>query len=292
MAKRAKEPSSYEALKLAAKLDAGSQSTTQLLVELVSQSLSELERYKTESLIAVNVPGKEYFAFAHSKVDKISRPVSANLFDLELCKSHLREFSSGAYRDLPFGELEKFLYTMAMSFCCANDMRATGDKKTPATFFECFVANIFSRELGVLPSTRAEILNMDMRATLPTDYLFNLGPGKAKIHLPVKISTRERVVQVWAHQRVLDGVYGVGRFRGVLVAITETNLVKGGKVTEVCLPDQWKVYQMFISQMKRIYYLDLPMKYAALGKTYPFLQVKSFAEFFTEKEKLISAAGD
>ena len=49
---------------------------------------------------------------------------------------------------------------------------------------------------------------------------------------------------------------------------------------------------MFISQMKRIYYLDLPMKYAALGKTYPFLQVKSFAEFFTEKEKLISAAGD
>jgi hypothetical protein len=284
-----KQRSLYKSLKNAAKLDAASPSTTQFLVDLIKHSLGELEKYEHQSLIAVNVPGKDYFAFLDPTKGKISRPVSVSLFDLDLCADRLDDFSSGAYRALPRASLEKLLYTMAMSFCCANDMRTSGDKKTPATFFECFVANIFSRELGVLPTTKAEVLNLDMQATLPTDYLFNLGPGKAKIHLPIKISTRERVVQVWAHQRVLDGVYGVGRFRGVLVVITETNLVKGGKVTEVCLPDQWKVYQMFISQLKRIYYLDLPMKYANLAKTYPFLQVKSFAEFFREKDKLISA---
>jgi hypothetical protein len=49
-----------------------------------------------------------------------------------------------------------------------------------------------------------------------------LGDGKNRIHLPVKTSTRERVIQAWAHQRVLDGVYGVGRFKGVLVALAET----------------------------------------------------------------------
>jgi hypothetical protein len=284
---RSSYQSPYKALKLATKSNAASEATTQLLIDLVNRSLNDLEGYGRETLIPVNVPGKEYFAFQRG--NKMSRPVSGGLFDLELCKEHLHDFASGTYQRMARRSLEKFLYTLAMSFCCANDMRTSGDKKTPATFFECFVANIFSRELGVLPTRKAEVLNLDMQATLPTDYLFNLGPNKAKIHLPVKISTRERVVQVWAHQRVLDGVYGVGRFQGILVVITETNLVKGGKVTEVCLPDQWKVYQMFISQLKRVYYLDLPIKYAKLSETYPFLQVKSFAEFFDEKDRLISA---
>jgi len=286
---RASQQSPYKALKLATRTNAASESTTQLLIDLIGQSLESLEQYEHYTLTPLNVPGKEYFAFRRG--NRISRPVSAGLFDPDLCREHLRDFASKSYQRLAHHRLEKFLYTLAMSFCCANDMRTRGDKKTPATFFECFVANIFSRELGVLPTKKAEVLNLDMQATLPTDYLFNLGPNKAKIHLPVKISTRERVVQVWAHQRVLDGVYGVGRFQGVLVVITETNLVKGGKVTEVCLPDQWKVYQMFISQLKRIYYLDLPIKYAKLSETYPFLQVKSFAEFFAEKDKLISASG-
>jgi len=100
-------------------------------------------------------------------------------------------------------------------------------------------------------------------------------------------------VQVWAHQRVLDGVYGVGRFRGVLVVGTETKAgTESLRVTEICLPDQWSVYQMFISQLRRVYYLDVPSRYAGLPHVFPYIQVKPLSAFFSEKEKLISPAAE
>jgi hypothetical protein len=131
----------------------------------------------------------------------------------------------------------------------------------------------------------------DERSTLPTDFIFDLGPRKLKFHVPVKISTRERVIQVWAHQRMLNGVYGEGRFKGVLVSLSETklDLVKL-EVTEICLPEQWAVYQRFIARMDRVYYLDLPPKYAALADQFPFIQVKTFGEFFKEKDVLVQPA--
>ncbi len=202
-------------------------------------------------------------------------------------------FTSGAYRKFPASQLDSILYTMGLSFCCATDLRKSGDKKTPATFFEFFIGNIFSRELGVNPRQVVDVLNLDMTATLPTDFLFDLGNGRCRIHLPVKLSTRERVVQVWAHQRVLDGVYGVGRFRGILVIATETKAAtESRKVTEICLPDQWSVYQMFISQLRRVYYLDVPDRYAKLPKVFPYIQVKPLSAFFGEKEKLISPTAE
>jgi len=237
------------------------------------------------------VRGKRYFAF--SKLNKLSRPVRSDFWDLKLATETIGRFVNGAYANIPANELGKILYTMAMSFCCATDLRKQGDKKTPATFFECFVGNIFARELGVNPRTQVEVLNLDMKATLPTDFLFDLGAQNCRIHLPVKLSTRERVVQVWAHQRVLDGVYGVGRFRGILVVGTETKVgTESLKVTEICLPDQWTVYQMFISQLRRVYYLDTPVRYSTLPRFFPYIQVKALSAFFAEKRKLISPAAE
>jgi hypothetical protein len=127
-----------------------------------------------------------------------------------------------------------------------------------------------------------------MNTTLPTDFIFDLGPGRAKFHLPVKISTRERVIQVWAHQRVLDGVYGTGRILGTPVILTETKTDKRTRlVTEICLPDQWLIYQMHIAQLKRVYYLDLPIAYEQLNTVFPPLRVREFGHFFTEFDSLI-----
>lgn len=124
---------------------------------------------------------------------------------------------------------------------------------------------------------------------LPTDFIYDLGVNKPKLHVPVKTSTRERVIQVWAHQRVLDGVYGVGRFFGMLACITETKLDKKKlEVIEICLPDQWQLYQMFIAQLKRVYYLDIPEKYAYLSTVFPKINVKPFGEFFKEIDEIIS----
>jgi hypothetical protein len=122
------------------------------------------------------------------------------------------------------------------------------------------------------------------QATLPTDYIFNLGEGLNKIHLPVKTSTRERVIQAWAHQRVLDGVYGVNTIKGVLAILAETKLDRGVlDVIEICLPDQWRVYQRFISRMDRVYYLDVPTAYAALA---PHIIVRPLGEMFAERAYL------
>ena len=127
-----------------------------------------------------------------------------------------------------------------------------------------------------------------MKAKLPTDYIFDLGDRKPKFHVPIKTSTRERVVQVWAHQKVLDGIYGMGRFLGILVCLAETKLdLKKQEVIEICLPDQWRIYQMFIAQLKRIYYLDVPKRYEELNLIFPKIPVKQFGDFFHEANTLM-----
>jgi hypothetical protein len=183
----------------------------------------------------------------------------------------------------------RFLYKLAMAFCAFNDVTSDQDKKTPGTYFELFVGHLLALAFGVQPRNRVEVLTVeDERSTLPTDFIFDLGPRQLKFHVPVKISTRERAVQVWAHQRMLNGVYGEGRFKGVLVALAETKLdLHKLEVVEICLPDQWAVYQRFVARMDRVYYLDPPAKYSALATAFPYIPVKSFGEFFKEKEVLI-----
>ena len=184
-------------------------------------------------------------------------------------------------------EITKACYTAAIAFCCSIDMLKDNDQKTPGTFFEYFMGHLFAVQFGMVPRNRVEVLNLDMCASLPTDFIFDLGDNRPKFHVPVKTSTRERVVQVWAHQRVLDGVYGTGRFLGLLSCLSETKLDHRTKVvTEICLPEQWRIYQLFISQLKRIYYLDMPGKYEELNVFFPRIHVKTFGEFFFEANEL------
>ena len=166
-------------------------------------------------------------------------------------------------------------------------MTKSRDQKTPGTFFEYLISHLFAWKLGVNPTTRIQVLNLDMDTTLPTDFIFNLGKDRPKFHLPIKTSTRERVIQVWAHQRVLDGVFGTGRFLGtpVILAETKTDAVKR-EVIEICLPEQWRIYQMHIAQLKRIYYLDVPATYVKLNDVFPPITVKSFGHFFFEADTL------
>ena len=62
---------------------------------------------------------------------------------------------------------------------------------------------------------------------------------------------------------------------------------KTKEVIEICLPDQWRLYQLFISQLKRVYYLDIPQKYLELNNYFPKIHVKQLGEFFHEKELLL-----
>lgn len=276
----------YAALSRTARTGLIEEGTTALLSDLVLAALDLLRLTPREDLISL-VPGKQYFAF--SREGRVSRPVRRDLFDEQLVQANIARFNDGSFTQLGFDELKRFLYMFAISYCCETDLAGRDDRKTPATFFEYLIGNIFGRQLGVNPRKQVDVLNLDMRATLPTDFIFDLGAAHRRVHLPVKLSTRERVVQVWAHQKVLDGVYGVGRFRGVLTVLTETKLDKRTReVIEICLPEQWRVYQLFIAQLFRVYYLDLPNRYAVLRDVPPHIQVKELAEFFAEKDALIS----
>ena len=58
------------------------------------------------------------------------------------------------------------------------------------------------------------------------------------------------------------------------------------EVIEICLPAQWRIYQMHIAQLKRIYYLDVPATYEKLNEVFPPIAVKSFGHFFFEADTL------
>jgi hypothetical protein len=257
------------------------------VIELSLELLQTCVRIPLTSIVR----SKTYLALQLKDAAKMSRPINAELFDINLTLSNLERVVTGDLLNLKPEVRAKVLYTAAISYCCHADLIRTGDKKTPGTFFEIFVAHLVARRFDVNPTKSIDALNLDLKTELPTDYIFSLGEGKNRIHLPVKTSTRERVIQAWAHQRVLDGVYGVGRFKGVLVCLAETNMQTQKKsVVEVCLPDQWALYQMFIAQLHRVYYMDPPEKYLPLAKKYPFIQVKHFAKFFDEADALANAS--
>ena len=116
------------------------------------------------------------------------------------------------------------------------------------------------------------------------DFLIDMGKDVPKIHLPVKMSTRERVVQAWAHQRLLNAAYGNGSYRGIMVLFAETKLdSRSLEVVEICVPDQWLAYQSLLAQMESIYYFDVPVRYRELTTQYPdVIAIKPFQEFFTQ----------
>jgi hypothetical protein len=219
-----------------------------------------------------------------------SRPINRNLYEVDDFINKLNILFTGDPTSLGRTELQKVLYTAAISFCVFNDLHKRNDQKTPGTFFEIFSSHFFAKTYDFNPAREIQVLNLDAEGTLPTDYIFRLGGNRSSIHLPVKTSTRERVIQVWAHQRVLDGIYGVDRFKGVLVCMAETNAQPNFRCTEVCLSKQWQIYQSFIARLHRIYYLDLPGRYAELVNGNPSINVKEFSEFFYESADLVNPA--
>jgi len=215
-----------------------------------------------------------------------SRPINKALFDSKITRSEIASVLNGGATTIGEARLDQLLYTIAMSYCLAVDLVSVGNKKSPGTFCEILVGHLAARRFKVNPARQIAIPSLDIENNLPTDFIFDLGPNKAKIHMPVKISTRERVVQAWAHQRVLEGMHGAGRFRGVLVILTETNKQKEKSVVEVCLPGQWAAYQMYIAPMHRVYYFDVPRRYEPLRDKYPHIQIWPFSRFFREYAQL------
>jgi len=274
----------YKLVKQKCNSDAKSDETGDAILGLVETSLEFLKGCKTKVLES-KVEGKHYEAFQNGGKEVISRPFRKDLFlkKFDETKSFWEEWKSG---QISGKNLESLVYTVALAPCLAMELFNRQNKKGPATFFECYVSHLFSRALDVNPSKRAKLnLGNNTEVSMTMDFIFE----KDRVHLPVKMSSRERVVQAWAHQRILDVCYGEKPFRGIMVLFSETKLdSRSLEVVEICVPDQWLAYQKLLSRMHRIYYFDIPSRYKQLSERHPDeIAIKQFTDFFIEKEEVL-----
>jgi hypothetical protein len=280
----------YGAAKVCTSRDCKSDETSQSLLRLVKQSLDFLLTGCNREPLVSRVSGKEYFAFSRKGSPAvISRPANAALFELDL-PSLERRWSQWASGDETTEGLAGLSYTMALAPCLAMEVFDRQNKKGPATYFECFIGHLFAKVLETNPRKQASFRVEGRTIRMTMDFIFDLeAGGGVRVHLPVKMSTRERVVQAWAHQRMLDAAYGVGEYKGIMVLFSETKLdLRNREVIEICVPDQWLAYQVLLSRMTRIYYFDMPQRYQDLTDAHPdAIQIRQFGEFFKEKDAVL-----
>lgn len=276
----------YEEAKQQCGADSKGDEAGEAILRLAKSSLKFLvTKCKPIDLVS-RVPGKQYFSFKKSNV--IARPANRELFIADarvisrLWKQWLAETISPA-------DFAKLTYTIALAPCLAMEIFDRQNKKGPATFFECYIGHLFAKAVGINPTKRVRLLVHGRNVLMTMDFLIDMGKKYRKVHLPVKMSTRERVVQAWAHQGLLDAAYGDGAYRGIMVLFSETKLdSRSLEVVEICVPDQWLAYQSLLAHMDRIYYFDVPVRYQELTEQFPdVIAIKQFGEFFNEKEAVL-----
>lgn len=273
----------YRQLKANSAAALGGAEVANLISDMALRARQILER--TERVPLNSTTGKNYFSF---RGEEQSRPVNEALYEdreREFARL-LRTFRAGLPREGPDAAI-RATYSIAYSVFAAHDVHQVG-RKASATFFEILIGHIVARAIGVNPRKRVRV--PESGADLPTDYVFDPGPHSRKIHLPIKTSTRERAVQAWVHQLVLERIFGAGQYRGVLVVASETKRdVRTGEVIEICVPRQLQMFQARVAEMSRVYYLDPPAVYLELANAFPRIEVRPFGAALSELRGLLDA---
>lgn len=280
----------YGLTKEACQTNWGGETSSSAIRKFVKTGLTFLETECIKVDFISQVAGKNYFGFAEKSSKRaVSRPANAALFQLDSkwVDDNWEPWFDGK---LDVKDATKIAYTAALAPCLALEVFDRQNKKGPATFFECFVGHVFAKAFGANPQKTVSLNVEGKLARMTMDFLFHLSE-KNNVHLAVKMSTRERVVQAWAHQRVLNSAYSNKAYTGIMVLFGETKLnLKSLEVVEICVPDQWLVYQKHLSRMERIYYFDPPQRYQKLSTDHPaFIQIKEFGQFIGEKEAVLKS---
>lgn len=157
--------------------------------------------------------------------------------------------------------INKVVYTTVMSFACCYDMLKPLSRKTPGTQFEVIIGTFLSY---ILPhfSMSKQISIPGAEEKITTDIVFDDPARGIGLAIPVKITTRERIVQPFAHQRIMDNVFGEGRYRSIFIGMSETKRDNGfTKVDEICVPGTIKLFNEHLASLTGMYYLDPPARY-------------------------------
>jgi len=212
----------------------------------------------------------------------LSRPIRRDLFiakpsDFLAAWKELLTAINVHKKKIDHTNIDGILYTAVMSFAVAFDLYLPTSRKTPGTFFEVMIGTLLAATTG-FPRAK-QITLPDSRYKVPTDIVLQGEKGKPSLVIPTKITTRERVVQPWAHQRILDDAFGRGKYKSVLVVVSELQRDGSKGVNEICVPGQIGLFQKYLAQMYGMYYLDPPASYMRRECT-ELLSTKPLSELF------------
>lgn len=203
----------------------------------------------------------------------------------------------------------RVVYSSVMSVACCYDLWKRGSRKTPGTFFEILMASflqqmlpnaIFTKHIplaallqdpeladGILESSSSDEQEDSESSSVSTDLVIGFPSRPGGIVVPLKITTRERIVQPFAHQRILDSAFGVDTYQSLLVCISETQLDdKTRSVKQVCVPGTVKLFQRYLAPIRALYYCDLPRRYTTLDMQ-KVISVRSVGNFFIDVFELL-----
>lgn len=262
-------------------------------------------------------PPVDYYVFSGNQ--SVSRPVRPDLYIVEPDRFR-QEFESlianlrrdpVVWGDAAMGVANRVIYTSVMSVACCYDVWQRGSRKTPGTVFEILMAALlqtmladanFSKHIplaAILAEAEGGAAVRELAEPAPPEDAE--GPGSVAtdlviknsisdvggIVIPLKITTRERIVQPFAHQRILDSAFGKGAFKSLLVCISETQLdEKTQSVKQVCVPGTVKLFQKHLAPMYGLYYCDIPQRYAA-GDMERVLPVKPIGRLFGDIKEML-----
>lgn len=248
---------------------------------LANDALTYLSENAQIEELNTKITGKEYFSY---RIDKTkSRSINKALFsDINIVNRFLDLLKADDVRgNINSDDITSACYTTIMSLASYIDLTNKGDQKTPGTFFEYLVIHMLTRHFKTKPSDSVKVDIGEDKVTLTMDLILEVDEGRTKYHIAVKNSTRERASEIWAHQRILDKVFGDNTYTGLFIGLAETKLDHtSNEVTEICVPDQWRAYQQYISTLHRIYYVDIPRAYKLLNDKPPFIVVRQIGDFY------------
>jgi len=279
--KRSGFMTTFDQLQKGIRKNARSNDINSYLRSLTRDAISYLANNASIVDLTSKVTGKEYFSYSIDGTK--SRAVNKLLYrDMEMAEIFLELLQSDEIRgNISSDDITSACYTITMSLACYIDITNKGDRQTPGTFFEYLITYMLTKHFKSDPSTRVRVDIGDDKVSLTMDLILSVDDDKTKYHIAVKNSTRERASEIWAHQRILDKAFGDNTYTGLFIGLCETKLDhKINEVTEICVPDQWRAYQQFLSALHTIYYVDVPRAYKNLNQKPPYIVVKQIGDFY------------
>ena len=233
------------------------------LGHIARHSLRLLRRAESQPLATCD--GKSYHVFREGS--HLSRPIRASMFVTDEDELEARWQSlvasarpcSSRYDALP-SDIDSVLYTVVSGFSVCYDLWRRGSRKTPGTFLEVLVGSLVQAVTPTM-NRRAHIPLLEPGESVSTDIVFMEPDGRGGLAIPAKITTRERIVQPFAHQRILDAVFGDGRFRSILVCVSEMQRQRETGANAICVPGTIRQFQRYLAPLAGLYYLDPPARY-------------------------------